>query len=239
MHTIIERTKEFSTQLESLNFSMDCYIYNPLEYAWAMHEIYLNEYFQQPTEVLLLGMNPGPFGMAQTGIPFGEIDAVRNFLRIEAPIGKPIIEHPKRPITGLDTTRSEVSGRRLWGLLAEHYGSSEALKGKLAVGNYCPLVFVDRGPTGRNITPDKLIKVERIALETVCDSYLNDLIAYLQPEHVVGVGRYAQQKLLKVVNPEEGPQISQILHPSPASPAANRGWAEQAREQLQESAIWG
>ena len=72
MNRIIERTKQFSAQLESLNFSIDCYIYNPLEYAWQMHEAYLSRFVSRPTRTLLLGMNPGPFGMAQNGVPFGE-----------------------------------------------------------------------------------------------------------------------------------------------------------------------
>ncbi len=238
MNQIIERTKQFSTQLESLNFSLDCYIYNPLQYAWAMHEAYLRRFVSQKTRTLLLGMNPGPFGMAQTGIPFGEVAAVRDYLRIEEPIKTPISSHPKRPILGLQTTRSEVSGKRLWALIAEHYSSSEAMVGELAVINYCPLVFVDRGPTGKNITPDKLVKVERLALEAVCDGYLGDVLAMVQPQYIVGVGKYAYQRATAAATRIEGVRIGEVLHPSPASPAANRGWASQARQQLTALGVW-
>ena len=238
MNRIIERTKQFSAQLESLNFSIDCYIYNPLEYAWPMHEAYLSRFVSQPTRTLLLGMNPGPFGMAQNGVPFGEIAAVKGFLQLDAPIGRPVIEHPKRPILGLATTRSEVSGRRLWSLLEEHYHDSEAMKGEMTVVNYCPLVFVDRGATGRNITPDKLIKVERLALEAVCDRYLLDVLALVQPTYAIGVGKYAYQKLSNVAAQEGDLVIGEVLHPSPASPAANRGWAERARDTFVSLGIW-
>ncbi len=238
MSRIIERTKRFSAQLESLNFSIDCYIYNPLEYAWAMHEAYLARFVSQPTRTLLLGMNPGPFGMAQTGVPFGEVAAVKDFLQLDEPIGRPVIEHPKRPILGLGTARSEVSGRRLWGLMEEHYGESGAMRGELAVVNYCPLVFVDRGSTGRNITPDKLLKVERLALEAVCDRYLLDILALLEPTYAIGVGKYAHQKLSNVAAQADGLIIGEILHPSPASPAANRGWADQARKKLETLGVW-
>lgn len=238
METMIERTRQFSAQLESLNFSLDCYIYNPLEYAWAMHETYLRRFVSQKTRTVLLGMNPGPFGMAQTGIPFGEVDAVRRFLKIEEPIGRPVIEHPKRPVLGLATTRSEVSGRRLWGLMEEHYTESGALKGQMAVINYCPLVFVDRGTTGRNITPDKLVKVERLALEAVCDGYLVDVLGMLEPAYVIGVGKYAHQKLLNVAPRIGEVTIDEVLHPSPASPLANRGWAEQATQRLEMIGVW-
>ncbi len=238
MDQIIERTKQFSAQLESLNFSIDCYIYNPLEYAWQMHAAYLSRFVSQPTRTLLLGMNPGPFGMAQTGVPFGEVSAVKGFLKLDEPVGRPVIEHPKRPILGLATTRSEVSGRRLWALMEEHYRDSEAMKGEMTVVNYCPLVFVDRGATGRNITPDKLVKVERLALEAVCDRYLLDLLALLKPSYAIGVGKYAHQKLSHVA-PEGGDLvIAEILHPSPASPAANRGWAQRAQNTLESLGIW-
>ncbi|MEP6821525.1 MAG: single-stranded DNA-binding protein, partial [Chthoniobacterales bacterium] len=45
------------------------YIYNPLDYAWPAHETYLRRYGATRKSVIFLGMNPGPFGMAQTGVP--------------------------------------------------------------------------------------------------------------------------------------------------------------------------
>src|SRR5689334_22585808 len=77
-----------------------CCVYNPLEYAWPAHELYLEKYAAAPKQVLFLGMNPGPFGMAQTGIPFGEVAAVRDWLKIQTPVKKPAREHPKRPVEG-------------------------------------------------------------------------------------------------------------------------------------------
>ena len=63
-------------------------------------------------KVVFLGMNPGPFGMAQTGVPFGEIPAVRDWMGLRGKVGKPDLEHAKRPVEGLDCQKSEVSGRR-------------------------------------------------------------------------------------------------------------------------------
>ena len=76
-------------------------VYNPLEYAWQPFAQYLELYAKPPKEVLLLGMNPGPWGMAQTGIPFGEVSFVRDWLKVQAPVGQPKHMHPKRPILGL------------------------------------------------------------------------------------------------------------------------------------------
>ena len=89
----------------------------------------VNQYFERfgggTKNVLFLGMNPGPFGMAQTGIPFGEISAVRDWIQISGNIGKPKGEHPDRPVTGMECHRSEVSGQRIWGLFKDKFGTPE------------------------------------------------------------------------------------------------------------------
>lgn len=176
--------------------------------------------------------------MAQTGIPFGEITVVKEYLQIEEPIGKPLIEHPKRPIIGLETQRKEVSGQRLWGLLQEYYPEAQDLVGSVAVINYCPLVFMERTPTAKNVTPDRLSLGERMALETICDSYLHDMLSLLKPTFALGVGKYAENKLLTVGKEFESITVSSILHPSPINPRANRGWAGIVRAQLDEIGIF-
>ncbi len=209
--------------------------YNPLLYAWAPHEAYLRKYFGQPKRVLFLGMNPGPFGMVQTGVPFGEIAAVRDWLKIGGVVGKPKLEHPKRPITGFDTTRSEVSGQRLWGLFAKRFGTPERFFAEHAVVNYCPLAFLES--TGRNRTPDKLTATEKSRLFDACDQHLCALVTVLQPEWLIGVGDFAAKRA-KLALPEGSLKIGQILHPSPASPAANRDWPGAVTRQLKDLGIW-
>jgi single-strand selective monofunctional uracil DNA glycosylase len=166
------------------------YVYHPLDYAWPAHEEYLRRYADGPRRVLFLGMNPGPFGMAQTGVPFGEIAAVRDWLGIKAPIGKPDREHPKRPVTGFDCPRSEVSGRRLWGLFAERFGSAQTFFRGHFVANYCPLAFVES--SGSNRTPDKLPAGEREALFAACDRNLRESVRALRPEWLIGVGDFVR-----------------------------------------------
>ena len=85
--------------------------------------------------------------------------------------------------------RSEVSGRRLWGLFAERFDSAKAFMGEHFVANYCPLVFMEE--SARNITPDKLPASLKQPLEAVCDQHLSQLISILQPQWVVGVGNFA------------------------------------------------
>lgn len=204
-------------------------VYNPLEYAWASHEDYVRKYAGSGGQVLLLGMNPGPWGMAQTGVPFGEVGLVRDWLGIRGEIGQPDTPHPKRPIEGWDCARSEVSGARLWGWARERYGKPEAFFQRFYVHNYCPLCFMET--SGRNLTPDKLPAAEREPLEAHCDAALRALVKALKPGALVGVGGFAEERLRKAC-PDYSGTVGRILHPSPASPAANRGWAEQAERQL-------
>ena len=165
------------------------HIYNPLDYAWAAHEIYLRRYASNRKRVLFLGMNPGPFGMAQTGVPFGQIAAVRDWLGIETKIGRPARAHPKRPVTGFACARSEISGERLWKLFANRFGRAEAFFAEHLVMNYCPLAFLES--SGRNRTPDKLPSRERAALFAACDEHLREIVRILQPEWLVGIGDFA------------------------------------------------
>ena len=210
--------------------------YNPLRYAWAPHAAYLTRYGIGRKRVVFLGMNPGPYGMAQCGVPFGEIASVRDWLRIQEPVTSPVHEHPKRPVTGFACTRSEVSGRRLWGLFAQRFGTPEAFFAEHFVLNYCPLVWMSE--SGANLTPDKLASAEREAVEAPCRAHLRAVLDVLRPEHLVGVGGYAAKKFAEVTTSSDRWQITQILHPSPASPAANKGWPAEPVRTLEAAGIW-
>ena len=217
------------------------HVYNPLEYAWEAHQRYLSNACPETCEVLFLGMNPGPWGMAQTAVPFGEVATVREYLGIEVPAVEIEHVHPKRPIEGTGCKRSEVSGRRLWGLFRQRYPSAEDFFHRNFVANYCPLVFMET--TGRNRTPDKLPAAEREPLGACCDRHLAQTLSVLRPDFAVGVGAYAEACLKRVVaesgtGGSRAPRVLRILHPSPASPAANRGWAEAASKTLCEEGVW-
>ena len=228
--------RELSGAVSALRFGEPVtHVYNPLDYAWGAHEQYLNLAATGKKKVVFLGMNPGPFGMAQTGVPFGEIAAVRDWIGIDAPISKPKNEHPKRPVDGLACNRSEVSGRRLWGLFAERFDSAEVFFTDHFIANHCPLVFMEE--TGRNRTPDKLPAAEADPLMAVCDSHIRDVVQILKPEWLVAVGGFAEKRAETALDGLKV-RIVKILHPSPASPAANRGWAEQATKQMNEHGIW-
>ncbi|MBI2947918.1 MAG: single-stranded DNA-binding protein [Verrucomicrobia bacterium] len=212
------------------------HVYNPLNYAWPAHEAYLRRFGNSRKRVVFLGMNPGPFGMAQTGVPFGEISAVRDWMGIEADISKPRREHPKRPIEGFACPRSEVSGKRLWGLFAERFGSAEKFFAEHFVVNFCPVAFLDK--TGRNLTPDKLPGMATGALFALCDAHLRRVAEILQPHWLIGIGDFAEKRARLAANGAEV-KVAKILHPSPASPAANRNWAGKATEQLCALGVWG
>ena len=234
---LIAAARELSDQVGRLKFAAPvAHVYHPLTYAWKAHEEYLCRFGNDRKRVVFLGMNPGPFGMVQTGIPFGEIAAVRDWLKISAPIEKPSAEHPKRPILGFDCPRSEVSGRRLWKLFSERFGLPAKFFAEHFVANYCPLAFFSE--TGSNVTPDKLSKTERVRLEEVCDDHLRRVLEILQPEWLVGIGAFAMKRG-ELAAAGTKTRVGQILHPSPASPKANRqDWGKSATQELVALGVW-
>jgi single-strand selective monofunctional uracil DNA glycosylase len=197
------------------------HVYNPLEYAREPYRQYLRLYGRRPKAVVLVGMNPGPWGMAQTGVPFGEISAVRDWMGIEAPVGQPQRLHPKRPVLGFACSRREVSGQRLWGWAQKNFSKAEVFFKRFFVANYCPLMFIGNG--GINLTPDKLKAADARPLFAACDRALRRTIVYLKPEHVVGIGQFAADRA-RIAVESLPPKVGGITHPSPANPKANRGW---------------
>ena len=295
---MIEAARELCAAVARIKFAAPItHVYNPLDYAWPAHESYLKKFADSHKRVVFLGMNPGPFGMVQTGVPFGEIRAVRAWIRVEGTIGKPRREHPKRPVEGFACPRSEVSGKRLWGLFADRFGSAENFFADHFIVNYCPLAFFDKD--GRNLTPDKLPARQVTPLFAACDRHLRRAVEILRPDWLIGIGGFAEKRarlLLAKVGanrnppltppkrgtekrgrlrgspPREGQgvrlstlgrrkilslqpslgeavgrltpsqmsalKIGRILHPSPASPAANKDWARKATNELKALRIW-
>jgi single-strand selective monofunctional uracil DNA glycosylase len=233
---ILACAKTLNRDLKKLQFAEPVtHVYNPLEYAWAPFESYVRKFSalgQQAKRgrAVLLGMNPGPYGMMQVGVPFGEVNAVRDWMGIVAPVETPKAQHPKRPIQGFECTRSEVSGKRLWTWAQEDYGSAEQFFKHFFVLNYCPLVWLQT--SGKNHTPDMLPSAELAPVYKACDEHLAQVIQILAPTHAVGIGAFAMKRLQTVLGKQSPIAVGTILHPSPASPMANRGWAEQARQQL-------
>jgi single-strand selective monofunctional uracil DNA glycosylase len=209
------------------------HVLNPLVYAWEPHRTYIERYAGLGARAVWLGMNPGPWGMAQTGVPFGAVPRVRGFLGIDGRVDVPPHTHPKRPITGFATTRVEVSGDRLWGLVEEVCQTPERFFADHFVVNYCPLLW--QGPTGRNLTPDKLPRAAMEPVLAACDAHLVAVLEAMQPAMVIGVGTWAEKVAKRVVGSMDVDiPVGRILHPSPASPAANRGWAAAVVPQLQQ-----
>jgi len=219
----------------SLTFSEPVtHVYNPLVYARLPHDLYLEKFGGLGAATVLLGMNPGPWGMVQTGVPFGEISAVRDWMGITAPVKKPANEHPKRPVAGFDCTRSEVSGRRLWGWARKIFGTPERFFARFFVVNYCPLVFMEAG--GRNRTPNNLPAAEKKPLLAACDQALRQTVDLLNPEHVIGIGVFAEQRA-KAALADHALTIGRITHPSPANPKANRGWEKVITGELESMGV--
>ncbi len=237
---VLAAGKKLRLALNKLDFSsVAAWVYNPFDYAWDAYAEYVTRFVSTEIDCLYMGMNPGPWGMVQTGVPFGEVAAVRDWLKIESTAKQPKKIHPKRPIEGLACKRSEVSGKRLWGLFADRYQTPEQFFSKNFIVNYCPLAFMDEG--ARNLTPDKFPTSVRGPLEAHCDRHLAEMIRLLKPRHFVGVGGFAEQCAQRCIDNqlvENNFSLIRILHPSPASPAANRDWSGQVYKTLHTAGIW-
>ena len=224
-------TRRLCRDLAPLRFGRPVtHVYNPLEYARRPHSAYVERFAASRKRTIFLGMNPGPFGMAQTGVPFGDVEQVRGWLAIDAPVARPEREHPKRPVLGFDCPRREVSGTRLWSALRDHYGEPESFFADHYIANYCPLVFLEQ--SGRNRTPDKLPAREREPLFEACDRHLRALVALLEPDFVVGIGAFAEGRAREVIG-DSAIRVGRVLHPSPANPRAQRDWSGSARRELE------
>ena len=235
--SLLTAARTLADRLRPLKFAEPItHVYNPIDYAFAPHELYIRKFVTGPRRIVMLGMNPGPWGMAQTGVPFGEIPSVRDWMGINTAVGKPPVEHPKRPIEGFACKRSEGSGKRLWGYFAQRFGKAENFFQEHFVANYCPLVFMVEG--GGNFTPDKLPRAEASPIEAACDEHLRSVVAALEPEWLIGVGAFAEAQAMKQQANFPKLKVGRILHPSPASPAANKDWAGTVNRQMQEMGAW-
>lgn len=235
LNDYVKFTDKFNVALAQLSFSEPItHVYNPLDYAKNGWLAYCEKYGQTPKRVMLLGMNPGPWGMAQTGVPFGAVKEVTGWLNLHPNIGKPPAEHPKRPVTGLACTRNEVSGTRVWGWAEARFGTTANFFKDFFVANYCPLIFYTA--EAKNVTPDKVKPSERQPLLEVCDESLRWLALIVKPQYVIGVGKFAAQRAKEALADMDIETFS-ITHPSPANPKANKGWSNIIEAEMAEMGL--
>lgn len=236
---VVQATLELRAELSDRAFPAPAdYVYRPLDYAWDRHEAYLRRHAAAgPREILFLGMNPGPFGMGQTGVPFGEVAAVRDWLGLDGPVGRPEREHPGKPVEGFACGRSEVSGRRLWGFFRDKFVAPEAFFARHLVHNYCPLLFLEATKLGRNVVPEELPSEAMQPVNVACDRLLRRMVSALEVRTVVGVGGYAEDRAREALAGMEV-KFARVPHPSPANPAANRGWSQAAEAALKTQGVW-
>jgi len=227
--SLVATAQRLRNDVSQLRFGPPVYhVYNPLAYAWSPHREYLQRFGQGQHDVLIVGMNPGYFGMVQTGIPFGDVEMVRSWLAIVARVQRPRAEHPNRPIEGFACQRREISGQRLWGWARDRFGTPERFFARFFVMNYCPLCFL--GKSGAIRTPDTLPAKERELLFAACDRALHDAADALGARYAIGLGRFTERRVAKVL----GDTIAchGAPHPSPANTQASSRWATEMNHAL-------
>ena len=205
-----------AAELDDVRWTFRGTVVNPLDYAWDNYECFIRLYVREGQKILFLGMNPGPYGMMQTGVPFGEVEAVRNYLSIDGKVGVPRENPPLKPVAGMDVRQHEVSGKKFWGMAAS-YGSAASFFSAAAVLSFCPLAFIDGR---RNVTPDELPADDRRTIDSICGRYLLSILDILCPEITVALGRYAEKRLRNA----GAERIEYFPHPSPRSPSSMKFW---------------
>lgn len=237
----LKATKTLNERFQELTFNekVETY-YNPLTYALPVHEAYLNKFGNEPKQAFFLGMNPGPWGMAQTGIPFTDPYIARDWMDLpQKSVGTPKNEREDRPVKGWESERKEASGQRLHGYFRRLYGSLESFFEIGIVQNYCPLVMYAND--GTNLTPEDLLKDDREKIFKACGPYIEQLLHFYEPEVLVGIGRFGQRRLANVADLSQE-EVFYLPHPSPASPIATRNggdyWRNLVKETLEEAGLY-
>ena len=225
--SLIRIAKRLRDETSRLHFGPPVHhVYNPLTYAWSPHCEYLERFGEGEHKVLIIGMNPSYFGMAQTGIPFGDVDMVRDWLAIRARVHRPRSEHPKRPIEGFGCRRREMSGKRLWEWARDRFGTPDRFFAHFFVLNYCPLCFLTK--SGANLPVEKLRDEQCNMLFSACDRALNAAATVLGARYAMGLGRFAERRVHTVLG--RAMVCGGAPHPSPANARVGAAWGtEMAR----------
>ncbi|XP_017774188.1 PREDICTED: single-strand selective monofunctional uracil DNA glycosylase-like [Nicrophorus vespilloides] len=227
--------EQLCQQINLLEFDSEKveYVYNPLEYAYNGYSQFVKKYLDTSKHILFVGMNPGPYGMCQTGIPFGDVNTVQNWFEINVEVNRPRRECPERPVLGLECKRVEQSGKRLWEYFRKKCGLPEHFFRNAFILNYCPLGFFDAN--GKNITPNNLKVANKRKIQQICDQYMLHVLQLLECKIVVGIGRYAQERMdniLKTSNLDV--QLLYMKHPSPLAGTTDQ-WIEDTNKLIQEN----
>jgi len=129
-------------------------VWNPALYALDIYQEYLTKFPPEPGAILALGLNPGPYGMAQTGIPFTDCRTASGALGMEMTIpGKApddLISRLKKA-NGKWRGTYERSSLGMYRFLILAWGDIKTAYRNWFVGNPCPLLFLD--PERWNVTP--------------------------------------------------------------------------------------
>lgn len=211
------------------------HVWNPGRYGASWHRRFRRMVPLESNPVILFGLNPGPYGMAQTGIPFTDVKRLRErlprlaaSLEIHGPVEVPGLAPPSlRPFL----TRSfESSAVRIYRFLDLAWGSAEEGWRKVGVANPCSLLFMDAA--GKNRTPADLqgaVSRRRSAghsaaeLREACDRLRRkaalEAMAAVRPRGVVLLGKDVQKALgsvtVKVVGARD---VLPWEHPARAVP---------------------
>ncbi|XP_037927861.1 single-strand selective monofunctional uracil DNA glycosylase-like [Teleopsis dalmanni] len=183
-----EKLRHYRAPIEDIT-----HIYNPVEYAADLHCEYLRKYLDRPKRVVFLAVHPEQNGMAQTGVPFGNVSTVRDMMKLCGEVKQPNRLHPKHPVLGLNCHINEPSGVRFWGLMDKIAGSLDTFSEQCFVHTFCPLLFFNE--YGRTIEPCVLPFEIKYPMRDLLVEALCKEMKLVQPEIIVVTGNYVYNGL--------------------------------------------
>ncbi len=142
-------------------------IWNPGLYGETWHARFRRLYRPGQHPLVVFGLNPGPYGMAQTGIPFTDIRRLVSALpdlAAELRGRGERVEPPGLAPPGLRPYLSrsfESSAVRVYRFLKKGWGGAERGWTEVVVANPCTLLFIDPAE-GKNRTPADLARAARL-----------------------------------------------------------------------------
>jgi single-strand selective monofunctional uracil DNA glycosylase len=220
-------------------------VLNPGRYGERWHARFRRAYPMSPRPLLVFGLNPGPYGMAQTGVPFTDLKRLesalpglwKDLVASGEPVTRPGLAPPS--LARHLTRTFESSSVRVYRFLERAYGRPELALREVVFVNPCPLLFIDP-ETGANRTPADLPRALRArkaaelvhAFEELRRATVLEAVAELEPRGAILLGRDVAAAVGEALRAALGARsVVEWEHPARAVPETwSRGLADELRK---------
>jgi single-strand selective monofunctional uracil DNA glycosylase len=217
-------SRRFAPLARSIARATGWLVLDPSRYGERWHAPFRRLYPPRARPLLVFGLNPGPYGMAQTGIPFTDLKRLAQGLpRLAAELAR---SGERLSLPGLApsslqpflTRTFESSSVRVHRFLRLAHGSAERAFREVVFVNPCPLLFIDRA-LGENRTPADLPRALRAGVDEARVEVVSVAVARLRARGAIVLGRDAAAALSVPLRARLGERaVVEWEHPARAVP---------------------